>query len=333
MAQISQLIGNWFATSSAQLSPKLRRGNRLRTIQASLAIENNTLTLEQVTAVIAGKKVLGLPREIQEVKNAFDAYDQLPNWQATKVEHLLSAHKLMMQTLIDSAGHFRSEGVGVYKDKQLIHMAPPASRVQLLINDLLTWLKNTDCHPLIASCVFHYEFEYIHLFTDGNGRIGRLWQTLYLSQWQPMFEYLPVETVIKEQQDEYYQALAASDQASNSTPFITFMLNALLVAMKESAMNEIVVNQANENSLSAQVSAQVKLLLNWLSNKEPQKLSIVMTELALKHRATFKKNYITPALTNDFIALTHPDSPRSPQQKYYLTALGKRFISENNTDD
>jgi len=255
VAQISELLGNWSAASSAQLSPKLRRGNRLRTIQASLAIENNTLTLEQVTAVIAGKKVLGLPKEIQEVKNAFDAYEQLSNWQATKVEHLLSAHNLMMHSLIESAAHFRTEGVGVYKDKQLINMAPPASRVQLLINDLLDWLKNTDCHPLIASCVFHYEFEYIHPFTDGNGRIGRLWQTLYLSQWQPMFEYLPVETVIKEQQDEYYQALAASDKASDSTPFITFMLNALLSAMKESAMNEIAVNQDNENSLSAQVSA------------------------------------------------------------------------------
>ena len=317
VAQISQLIGNLTATNGAQLSPKLRRGNRFRTIQASLAIENNTLTLEQVTAVIAGKKVLGLPREIQEVKNAFDAYEQLPNWQASDVEHLLSAHNLMMRSLVDNSGHFRSEGVGVYNDKQLIHIAPPASRVQLLINDLLTWLKNTDCHPLIASCLFHYEFEYIHPFTDGNGRIGRLWQTLYLSQWQPMFEYLPVETVIKEQQDEYYQALAASDQASNATPFITFMLNALLVAMKESAMNEIAVNQNNENSLSAQVDAQVKLLLNWLSNKEPQKLAAIMTGLALKHRATFKKNYITPAVTNGFIALTHPDSPRSPNKNIF----------------
>jgi len=337
VAEISLLLGHWTASNETLLSPKLRRGNRLRTIQASLAIENNTLTLEQVTAVIAGKKVLGLPREIQEVKNAFDAYELLPKLEAVNVEHLLAAHKIMMHSLMDGAGSFRQEGVGVYKGDKLIHMAPPASRVQLLMNDLVKWLKDTDSHPLIASCVFHYEFEYIHPFADGNGRMGRLWQTLYLSQWQKLFEYLPVETVIKERQDEYYQALAASDKASNSNPFIIFMLNALLSAMKETSMQEIPDNKANSAQVGVQVSAQVntqiKPLLNWLNGKEPQKLATIMTGLALKHRATFKKNYITPALTNGFIALTHPDSPRSPQQKYYLTTLGESLLNKTNSYD
>lgn len=318
VADISLILGRWSAVAEMKLSPQLRKGNRLRTIQASLAIENNTLSLEQVTAVIAGKRVLGLPREIQEVRNAFNAYEKLPFWQACNVDHLLDAHALMMQGLVDNAGGYREGAVGVYKNKQLIHVAPPASRVALLINDLLNWLKTTDCHPLIASCVFHYEFEYIHPFNDGNGRMGRLWQTLYLSQWQGLFEYLPVETVIKDQQNGYYQALSLSDKKSESTPFIVFMLKALSLAMNE-------VTESDQ--VDDQVSDQVKALLHWLNNKEPQKLSVILDGLFLKHRPTFKKNYLAPALNAKWVALTAPDSPKSPQQKYFITELGKNFIS------
>jgi len=318
VADISQLLGKWSANNQSLLTPKLRRGNRIKTIQASLAIENNTLSVEQVTAVIAGKKVLGLPREIQEVRNAFKTYDCLPLWQACNAEHLLAAHQQLMHGLVDKAGQYRNEGVGIYRDKQLIHMPPPANRVSLLMNDLLNWLKQTDCHPLIASCIFHYEFEFIHPFSDGNGRMGRLWQTLYLSQWQAVFAYLPVETVTKDQQGEYYQALSASDKASNSTPFILFMLKALHLAL-----NEVISGQSDQARV--QVSDQVKSLMHWLNNKEPQKLSAIMKGLSLKHRPTFKKNYIVPALQAGFIAMTEPDSPRSPMQKYYVTELGSRF--------
>ena len=320
VADISQLLGRWSANNQSLLSPQLRRGNRIKTIQASLAIENNTLSLEQVTAVISGKKVLGLPHEIQEVRNAFKAYESLTSWQATNSDHLLTAHQQLMYGLVDDAGQYRNEGVGIYREKQLIHMAPPANRVSLLINDLLNWLKQTDCHPLIASCIFHYEFEFIHPFSDGNGRMGRLWQTLYLSHWQPMFAYLPVETVIKDQQNEYYQALSASDKASDSTAFILFMLKAL-----HSAVNEVITEQSDQ--VTVQVSDQVKSLLIWLNNKDPQKLAIIMEGLALKHRPTFKKNYITPALEENLIAMTEPDSPRSPQQKYYVTKVGEQLVS------
>jgi len=330
VAKISELLGNWSASQETTVSPQLRRGNRLRTIQSSLAIENNTLTLEQVTAVIEGKRVLGLPREIQEVRNAFNAYENLPLWQPTNAEHLLSAHRLMMYGLVDDAGHHRNEGVGIYRDDQLIHMAPPAQRVGKLIADLLDWLETTDCHPLVASCVFHYEFEFIHPFTDGNGRVGRLWQTLYLSQWQDMFEYLPVESVIKDQQDAYYRALSESDRSGESTNFIVFMLNALLKTMKEVSLMHQQEHKPSDQ-VNDQVSDQVKTLLTWLNNKEPQKLSVIMKALSLKHRPTFKNNYLEPALIAYFIAMTNPDSPRNPNQKYFLTTLGKEYLNVHFT--
>jgi len=231
VAEIGELLGRWSASQGA-LSPQLRRENRIRTIQASLAIEHNSLSLEQVTAVLDGKRVLGLPREIQEVRNAFAAYDQLPNWQANNGEHLLAAHALLMQGLIDHPGQWRSGGVGIFRDNVLLHMAPPANQIPRLMRDLLAWLANTDSHPLIASCVFHYEFEFIHPFSDGNGRLGRLWQTLILSQWRPAMAYLPVESVIREQQEAYYRALGEADRASDCTVFIEFMLQALSEALR-----------------------------------------------------------------------------------------------------
>lgn len=207
VARIGERIGTWKAANQNQLVPELRRGNRIKTIQASLAVEQNTLTLEQVTAVIEGKTVLGLPKEIQEVRNAFTAYDALEHWHPQQIDDLLAAHALLLHGLIDDAGHWRSKGAGIYRGEQLVHMAPPASQIPRLMADLFEWLANTDAHPLIASAAFHYEFEFIHPFGDGNGRIGRLWQTLILSHWQPMLAFLPVETVIKHRQQTYYQLL------------------------------------------------------------------------------------------------------------------------------
>ncbi len=236
VARISEMLGRWSASMSGSLSPQLRRTNRILTIQASLAIENNTLSIEAVTDILEGKRVLGLPREIQEVRNAFATYDAMANWIPDSIENLLAAHELLMAGLVDQAGQFRSGGVGIYRNKMVVHMPPPASRVKILMSDLLAWLATTTIHPLVASCVFHYEFEFIHPFEDGNGRMGRLWQTLILKSWQPILAYLPVETVIRDQQEAYYAALSASDQASDATVFVEFMLKALYQAMQESSV-------------------------------------------------------------------------------------------------
>jgi Fic family protein len=233
VAEICEMIGRWSVSSKSTLSPHLRRNNRIRTIHASLAIENNSLNIQEVTAVLDGKTVLGLPREIQEVRNAFTAYEEMANWQPENLQNLLTAHKFLMNGLIDDAGKFRSNAVGIYRDQTLIHLAPPAERAPELITSLLAWLQKTDEHPLIASCVFHYEFEFIHPFADGNGRMGRMWQTLILSKWQPLLAFLPVETVIQKRQSEYYQALSESDKDGNATIFIEFMLDALRISMSE----------------------------------------------------------------------------------------------------
>lgn len=260
VAEICQLLGRWSVTGETALSPRLRRDNRIRTIQASLAIENNTLSLEQVTAVIEGKRVLGLPREIQEVRNAFTAYEHLADWRAGRIDDLLAAHGKLMAGLTDDAGSFRAGGVGIYRGRELVHMAPPPSRVSELMADLLAWVARADVHPLIASSVFHYEFEFIHPFSDGNGRMGRLWQTLILSEWQTLLAYLPVETVIRDRQADYYQALGEADAAADATPFVGFMLQALLAAMRE-AMTQTGSEKSSEKS-SEKILACLRLAPN-----------------------------------------------------------------------
>lgn len=313
VAEIAEQVGRLTVGQEvAALTPQLRRGNRIRTIQASLAIENNTLSVEQVTAVLDGKRVLGLPREIQEVRNAFAAYEAMPGWQPHSQADLLAAHGLLMQGLIDDAGRYRQGGVGIYREGRLLHMAPPASRVASLMQDLLRWLGASDWHPLIASCVFHYEFEFIHPFADGNGRMGRLWQTLMLSQWRPVLAYLPVETVIRDQQEAYYAALSTADQAAEATPFVEFMLAALRQALQEAGLTD---------QVSDQVSDQVARLLQVLSPGAALKSSELMQRLGLSHRPTFTQNYLKPALAAGMIEMTDPASPRSPAQRYRRKSL------------
>ncbi len=213
-------------------SPQLRKKNQIKTIHSSLGIEHNSLSLKQVTDIIDGKRVLGAPDEIQEVKNAIEAYRLMPELDAFKEKDLLKAHGLMMKDLVQNAGHYRQEGVGVFNGEQLLHMAPPADRVPQLMGDLFKWVSKTDVHPLIHSCVFHYEFEFIHPFVDGNGRMGRFWQTMLLSRWKGIFAWLPVETIVKDHQQEYYNVIAQSDAAGNSTVFVELMLKCLLDAME-----------------------------------------------------------------------------------------------------
>ena len=308
VAEIGEALGRSTGPQGVPTLPALRRGNRLRTIQASLAIENNSLTLEQVTALIAGKRVLGPPKEIQEVRNAFATYEKMELWKPWSAKDLLAAHKLLMTGLVDRPGRFRVGGVGIAQGEKIVHLAPPAERVPGLMNDLLDWLKRTDAHPLITSCVFHYELEFIHPFADGNGRMGRLWQTLILSRWKPLLAWLPVETVIRDRQSEYYAALAASDKAGQSTAFMEFLLSALLQALHEAGATDQVGDQ---------VSDQVKALLKCLA-RQPMTALSCMKKLGLTHRPTFRKNYLQPAMEAGLIERTLPDKPNSSQQQYRL---------------
>ena len=233
ISRISEKIGEINSLENSPHQVKLRKENRIKTIHSSLAIENNSLTIEQITAIIDGKRVLGSPNEIQEVKNAVQTYELLLKLNPYEEKDLLKAHSLMMQDLVSNNGKYRNEGVGIFDGNQVVHLAPPADRVPLLMADLFNWLKTSDVHPLIKSCVFHYEFEFIHPFQDGNGRIGRLWQTVILKEWKEFFAWTPVETLIKENQSEYYNALNSSDKEADSSSFIEFMLSLLLKTIEE----------------------------------------------------------------------------------------------------
>ncbi|MGQ0700704.1 MAG: Fic family protein [Panacagrimonas sp.] len=267
--------------------------------------------------MLAGKRVLGPPRDVQEARNAFAAYERLPHWQPAKVEHLLEAHGLLMQKLVDHHGRFRSGDVGIYREQTLLHMAPPAKRVPKLMADLHGWLARGEAHPLIASCVFHYEFELIHPFSDGNGRMGRLWQTLILSQWKPMLAWLPVETVVRERQAAYYRVLSSSDRASEATPFIEFMLDALLTALRSFDATDQVTGQG-----TVQVGDQVAKLLKVFKHDESVGAADLMARLDLKHRHSFRSLNLNPALKLGVVSMSAPDSPRSPAQRYRLTDRG-----------
>lgn len=251
IADIAEKVGHLSATTENLPEPHLRKENRIKTIQSSLAIENNSLSVEQVTAILEGKRVLGPPNEIQEVKNAIEVYELLLELNPYKEKDLLKAHKLMMTDLVKENGRYRQGGVGVFDGEKCIHMAPSAQRVPLLMADLLEWVKKTKVHPLVSSCVFHYEFEFIHPFADGNGRMGRMWQTLLLMQWKPIFAWIPVETIVKEHQHDYYAAIAKSDSEANSTAFITFMLQCLMQALQEIEESNQESNQKSNQKILA----------------------------------------------------------------------------------
>ncbi|TVQ24098.1 MAG: Fic family protein, partial [Spirochaetaceae bacterium] len=224
VAAISESVGRMTVVADQAKAVRLRRINRIRTIHGSLAIEGNTLSEAQITAILEGKRVVAPPREVREVKNALAAYDRFHTWIPEAEKDLLEAHQILMSGLIDEAGAYRQGGVGVMAGQDVIHLAPSAHRVPGLMADLLGWLAATDAHPLIASSVYHYEFEFIHPFADGNGRMGRLWQSLILTRWNAVFADLPVESLIFEHQAEYYQALEESSRRADSAPFIAFML-------------------------------------------------------------------------------------------------------------
>ena len=316
VAQISESIGRLTALTQIQDGLKLRKANRIRTIQGSLAIEGNTLSEEQITAILNGKPVIAPPKEVQEVRNAIKAYEEFQQWQPSSELDLLQAHQILMTGLIDEVGQFRNGGVGVMSGDRVVHMAPPANQVSRLMNDLLQWLDQSDEHPLIKSSVFHYEFEFIHPFTDGNGRMGRLWQTLLLSRWNSIFANIPVESLIYQNQKAYYDALQASTDRADSAPFIEFILQMILDAILSSTATDQVSDHVAAQ-VSVQVSDQVKRLILVMGQDE-YTLAELMQLLDLSHRATFQKNYLNPAIEAELIKRTIPDKPKSSKQKYRL---------------
>lgn len=239
VAEIAELVGNLNVTNRLTTNPTLRRSNRIRAIHGSLAIEQNTLSLEQVTAVLNGKRVLAPPKDIAEVKNAYEIYERLDELDPYSVDDLLTAHGIMTHGLVEEPGMFRTRPVGVVDSEgHVLHFGTLPQYVPDLVMELLEWAKTSEVHMLIRSCVFHYELELIHPFADGNGRVGRLWHTLLLSRWNPIFAWLPVESIIYERQQEYYEAINTSNDAGESTVFIEFMLSAI----KASLMDAINMN-------------------------------------------------------------------------------------------
>ncbi len=233
IGQIERLIGKLEGLQHTKPQPYLRKSNRVRTIQGSLAIEGNTLNLDQVTALLDGNKVLGPKEEIHEVLNAIEAYDQMRTFRPHIIKDLLKAHRIMMKGLIKTAGKWRSSNVGILKGTAVSHVASPADRVPALMQTLFDFLQDREIHPLIQSCVFHYELEFIHPFADGNGRIGRFWQSRLLIHYNSIFEFIPVESIVKENQTDYYKALEQADKSGQSTPFIEFSLSMIRQALED----------------------------------------------------------------------------------------------------
>ena len=305
--QISEELTKLQFTGVEKVNPMLRKKNRIKTLAGTLEIEGNFLGEEKITAILEGKRVLGTVKELAEVQGAIKAYEKLDEFRYDELDDLLLAHKVLMDEILTTAGSFRSVNVKVGE-----HIAPKPTMVNELMINLFSWLKNSDEHILLKSCIFHYEFEFIHPFADGNGRMGRLWQTLILSQWNPIFLNIPVESLIYQNQKAYYDALQASTDRSDSAPFIEFILQMILDAILSSDASDQDTAQA-----SVQVSDQVKRLIQNMEQKE-YSLTELMALLDLSHRATFQKNYLTPALEAGVIERTLPDKPKSPKQKYKL---------------
>ena len=304
VAEICEQIGRITVLSHGNLNPHLRRENRIKTIHSSLAIEHNSLSLEQVTAIINGQRILGNPNEIREVKNAYDSYEIMLELDPYSIEDLLRAHEIMMRHLINENGKFRSGEVGVYNGEVVIHMAPPASLVSGLINDLFAWYQKSEMHPLIKSAVFHYEFEFIHPFSDGNGRMGRMWHSLLLGKWNEIFYWLPIEELIRSRQKEYYDALGKADKEADSSSFVELMLKIIL----ETLIETTVVGKTDSEDIGQK-------MLNIIGDEELSLVEI-MDRLGYSHRPTFRKNYLNPALSQGLIVMTLPERPNSPKQRY-----------------
>lgn len=309
VSEIMENLGKLSSVNELEKLPRLRRVNRIKSIHSSLAIENNTLSIEQVSDVINGKRVLAPQKDIEEVHNAFNAYEKLSKINPYNIEDLLKIHSIMMNGLVKEAGHLRSGQVGVYnQDGKVVHLAPPADFVPQQLGQLFDWVKNSNANMLIKSSVFHYEFEFIHPFNDGNGRTGRLWQTALLASWKPIFAWIPIESIIKDNQEDYYNAITLSTSQGESNIFIEFMLDVINKAIKD-----IVTDTRNHyNHINNQITELMKVIESY-----PQSATELMEKLNLKSRLGFRKNYLQPALDAGLIGMTEPDKPTSKNQKYF----------------
>lgn len=309
ISDIMENLGRLSGVNELEKLPRLRRVNRIKSIHSSLAIENNTLSFEQVTAVINGKPVLAPQKDVLEVQNAFRAYEKLDEINPYSVDDLLKIHGVMTDGLVKEAGQLRSGQVGVYnQDGKVVHLAPPAEFVPGQIAQLFGWVQTSKTNMLIKSSVFHYEFEFIHPFNDGNGRTGRFWQTALLASWKPIFAWVPIESIIKNNQEAYYNSIALSTSQGKSNIFVEFMLDVI-----NNAIKELVDDAKNHsNHLNNRVAELLKVIEPY-----PQSVTELMEKLNLKSRAGFRNNYLQPALDAGLIGMTEPDKPTSKNQKYF----------------
>ncbi len=310
VSSISEKLGHITAITNLEVRPHLRKNNRIRSIHSSLKIEANSLSLGQVRDVINGKTVLGKKQEIQEVKNAYEAYEHFSEIDPYSIKDLKRFHSIMTKYIVEESGYFRLGEEGVFSGDQCIFMAPPARLVPQLMDELFAWMKEEKdrIHPLILSSVFHYEFVFIHPFSDGNGRMARLWHTAILSKWNQIFEYIPIESQIEKFQDEYYDAIARCHVDGSSTIFIEFMLHQI-----DNILDDIFV-QVNKDD--EQLSEYIKKLLEIMEYDIPYTSKALMDKLGLKSKEGFRRNYLRPAIDLNLIRMTIPDKPNSRNQRY-----------------
>ncbi|MBQ6381399.1 MAG: Fic family protein [Clostridia bacterium] len=306
VADIAELAGRVNVSSGLDKNPTLRRENRIKTIHSSLAIEQNTLSLEQVTAVLGGKRVLAPPKDIEEVKNAFEIYELMDTLDPYSQEDMLKAHGVLMRGLVKGASAYRTEPAGIVDSEsgKVIHVGTLWQYVPDIMSDLLSWLGNSDVHPLIKGCIFHYELEVIHPFLDGNGRLGRLWHTLIVSKWNALFAFIPVETLIYRNQKAYYDCINACNRKVSANDFIVFMLELLKQALEEIAAT---------CSLGTS-QEQVEMLLDYC--KEPRTRQEMQAFVGVEGRKAFHNNFLKPLLAAGKLEMTIPDKPNSRNQKY-----------------
>ena len=312
VSSIMEKIGKLDNYTNFNKMSVLRRNNRIRSIHSSLAIEANSLSLGQVKDVIAGRTVIGPQREIQEVKNAYNAYEMIGSVDLYSIKDLKKVHGVMTFLTVDESGEFRKGNEGVFDEKgNCIHVCPPPEQVNELMKQLFDWMKKNKevIHPLILSSIFHYEFVFIHPFKDGNGRTVRLWQNVILSNWKELFEYLPIETQIQKYQDNYYKSINNCNQSGESTEFIEFMLK----------MIDEVLDEAIRTSLSPMTETGVNInkLLSVMEYNIPMTANDIMDRLGIKSKETLRTTYLDPAIKEGVVALTIPDKPTSKNQMYY----------------
>ena len=310
VASISEKTGKITATSNLSSKPHLRKNNQIKSIHSSLKIEANSLSIGQVRDIIDGKTVLGEPKEIQEVKNAFVAYERFSEIEPYSIESLKQFHGIMTQYLVQDSGEFRRGEEGVFSGEKCIFMAPPAKLVPQLMDELFMWMKEAEqtVHPLILSSVFHYEFVFIHPFSDGNGRMARLWHTAILSNWKSIFRYIPIESRIEEFQEEYYEAISRCHTEGESTIFIEFMLAQIGKILDEVSAQ---IHEDDERH-----TEYVKKLLAVMEYDTPYTSKALMQKLGLKSKESFRRNYLHPAEELNLIKMTIPDKPSSRKQRY-----------------